>query len=258
MHSVDIAPARWAQLLARQNHPETQPAESADAAAALYGPLADAKGPFVLAQVGQSLDGRVATEAGDARDISGPDGLKHLHRCRALADAVIVGINTVKADNPRLSVRLVEGQDPIRVVVDCHAALDGSEGLFRDNGADVIVFQGSDAPLRSYANAEVIRLQPTSGGLDTGTMLERLNSRGLNRILVEGGAGTIRHFIAEGQVDRLHVAVAPLIIGAGPSGINLAAVATLAEAMRPPVTVYDLGSDTLFDCCLRPQPLSSR
>ena len=67
----------------------------------MYGPIAAAFGQFVLAQVGQSLDGRVATPSGDARDISGPDGLAHLHRCRALVDAVIVGENTVSCNDPR-------------------------------------------------------------------------------------------------------------------------------------------------------------
>ncbi|TPW27801.1 riboflavin deaminase [Martelella alba] len=261
MQSVDVSPERWAQLLARRNRalqPQPVAFDTADAACALYGPIADAGGPFVLAQVGQSLDGRVATQTGDARDISGPDGLKHLHRCRALVDAVIVGINTIKADNPRLSVRLVTGQDPVRVVIDCHAALDGSEGLFHDGGANIVVFQSVEAPLRAYANAEVIRLRPTAVGLDPGTMLERLNARGLTRILVEGGARTIRRFIAAGRVDRLHVAVAPLIIGSGPSGLSLAPTPTLAEALRPPTTVYDLGSDTLFDCSLRPATRSVR
>ncbi|WP_319532023.1 RibD family protein [uncultured Cohaesibacter sp.] len=220
-------------------------------ASAVYGAIAKATGPFVLAQVGQSLDGRVATPAGDARDVSGPDGLAHLHRCRALVDAVIVGEHTVSADNPRLSVRIVNGSDPIRVAIDCHARLKGDEGLFHDGGAPVIVFQSTHANLQDYPNARVIRLQPTDTGLAPAEILAELSNLGLKKILVEGGAKTIARFINAGMVDRLHVAISSLIIGSGPTGINLPAIETLSEAHRPTTRVYSLGSDILFDCELK-------
>lgn len=221
-------------------------------AEALYGPLASARGPFVLAQVGQSLDGRVATPAGDARDISGPDGIAHLHRCRALADAVIVGVRTVKADNPRLSVRAVEGPSPVRVVIDCRGELTGKELLFHDGGAPVIVVQGAHAARVRHRNADIVRLPQTAAGLDAAQILDALSRRGLERVLVEGGARTIARFVDAGLVDRLHVSIAPLIIGSGPSGISLKPVERLSYAHRPETRVYSLGSDILFDCCLKP------
>ncbi|MGV8935687.1 MAG: RibD family protein [Allorhizobium sp.] len=257
MQTIEVTETKWDRLLAlRQGAPD--PAFSSDPMFAAYAPIAGAKGPFVLAQVGQSLDGRVATTTGDARDISGPDGLAHLHRCRALVDAVIVGINTVKMDDPRLSVRIVKGGDPVRVVIDCNAELDGRESLFHDGGAQVIVIQSTQAPARSFDNAEVIRLCPTACGLDTGVILQALGERGLDRILVEGGARTIARFIEAGNVDRLHVTVSPIIIGSGPSGISLSPIERLSAAHRPATTVYSLGSDILFDCCLRPAGASGR
>lgn len=250
MRRIDMNDTLWSRLLAIRNRQQGLPARTPEPALSLYGPIAAARGRFVLAQVGQSLDGRVATPFGDARDISGPDGIAHLHRCRALVDAVIIGIGTVKADNPRLSVRAVPGPDPIRVVIDCHAELTGEEGLFHDGGAPLILIQSDEASPRDYP-ADVIRLPRGENGLCPNDILEALEDRNLERILVEGGARTIARFVDQGLVDHLHVSIAPLIIGSGPQGISLPPIRTLSEAHRPSANVFSLGSDVLFDCKLR-------
>jgi diaminohydroxyphosphoribosylaminopyrimidine deaminase/5-amino-6-(5-phosphoribosylamino)uracil reductase len=250
MRMIEMNNALWARLLAMRGRCDLAVGPGCDPALALYGPIATAGEPFVLAQVGQSLDGRVATPTGDARDISGPDGIAHLHRCRALVDAVIVGVGTVKCDDPRLSVRVVEGPDPVRVIVDCRAELSGEERLFDDGGAPVILLQAHDAEHKRYP-AEVIRIRRHANGLDPRAIVDVLGQRGLGRILVEGGARTIARFIAGGLVDRLHVAIAPLIIGSGPTGICLPPIDQLSGATRPAASVYNLGSDILFDCDLR-------
>jgi diaminohydroxyphosphoribosylaminopyrimidine deaminase / 5-amino-6-(5-phosphoribosylamino)uracil reductase len=250
MRRIDMTEATWRTLLAVKADRKALPKPGTDAALSLYGPLAAARGTFVLAQVGQSLDGRVATPAGDARDISGPEGIAHLHRCRALVDAVIVGVGTVKADNPRLSVREVDGPDPVRVIIDCHSELAGDEGLFHDGGAPVLLVQSKNAVQRRYS-ADVIRLTPGNGGICPSHILDALAERNLHKILVEGGARTISRFVDQDLVDRLHVSIAPLIIGSGPPGISLAPISTLSQAHRPKAKVYSLGSDILFDCPLR-------
>jgi riboflavin-specific deaminase-like protein len=251
MRKIDMNDPLWARLLAMRGGARRPViADETDPAIALYGPIAAAGAGFVLAQVGQSLDGRVATPAGDARDISGPDGIAHLHRCRALVEAVIVGVGTVKADNPRLSVRAVKGPNPVRVIIDCRAELTGDESIFSDGGAPVLLIQSEKAPHRRYA-AELLRIQQGPSGLDPKEILRLLADHGLHRILVEGGARTIARFIDAGLVDRLHVAIAPLIIGSGPTGISLPPIEHLASAHRPPAKVYNLGSDILFDCELR-------
>lgn len=236
---LDLNRSIWARLLAGED-PGHGPA------AALYAPLIAAKA--VVAQVGQSLDGRVATPSGDARDISGPDGLAHLHRLRALAQAVVIGVGTAVADDPLLTVRLVDGENPVRVVLDPRGRLPAAARMLHDGGPPVLALQGPDAPRRS--DCETLSLACDSG-FDPHAVVAALAGRGLNRLLIEGGAKTIGRFLAAGALDRLHVAVAPLIVGAGPAGIGLPAVGTLAEAIRPTVRVYDLGSDVLFDCALR-------
>ena len=255
MFSLEMSDATWAGLLAlRQGTGEVVAGEPAGR---VYGPIAGASGRFVLAQVGQSLDGRVATPAGDARDISGEQGLAHLHRCRALVDAVIVGVGTVKADDPSLSVRMVKGLSPVRVVIDCHGTLDGHESVLNDGGAPVIVFRSTRAAAAALPNAEIVCLEPKEGGLDPRDILDALFERNLRRVLVEGGARTMARFIDAGLVDRLHVAISPIIIGSGPSGICLPPIERLAGAHRPVTDVYDLGSDILFDCALRPREASA-
>lgn len=250
MRNVTMTDEIWTRLLDIRSR--RRPLAAPDAAAmALYGPIASAPGGFVLAQVGQSLDGRIATPAGDARDISGPDGIAHLHRCRALVEAVIIGVETVRLDNPRLSVRAVAGPCPVRVVIDCRADLSGEEGLFHDGGAPVIVIRGRDAPRKSCPGAEIVRLDCGATGIDPQDILAALAARGLNRILVEGGARTIARFIDARLVDHLHVAVAPLIIGSGPSGLSLPPIDRLTAAYRPRTEVFCLGSDILFDCRLK-------
>ncbi|MBO0343922.1 RibD family protein [Roseibium sp. CAU 1637] len=250
MRHVEIDDTTWNRILAVKHNGKPTPALSS--MERLYGPIAVTGHPFVMAQVGQSLDGRVATPTGDARDISGADGLAHLHRCRALVDAVIVGYGTVEADDPQLSVRLAKGRSPVRVIIDCRGELTGREGLFHDGGAPIIVFQSTEAAQNPTLKAEVIRLRPSATGLSPHHILKELRQRSLQSILVEGGARTIARFINEDLINRLHVIISPIIIGSGPAGIHLPPITHLCDARRPETQVYSLGTDVLFDCVLAP------
>ena len=217
----------------------------------IYAPLARRDlGPVTVGQIGQSLDGRVATVSGDARDISGPDGLKHLHRLRAISDAVVIGVRTALHDKPRLTVRLCSGPNPARVVIDPRGRLPNDAPVFRDDGARRIVVQQSDT--ERPAGVEVIRLPAcTDGEMSAGQILRALHRLGLQTILVEGGAITVSRFFEAGLLNRLHVAVAPLLIGGGPPGFHTRnPVAQLSDAARPDTRVFNIGSDIVFDCGL--------
>ena len=254
MRLAETTPAVWSALMAARTggrpsvDPRWSPVERA--AWALYAPLlGPGDGGFCFAQVGQSLDGRVATSSGDARDVSGPAGLKHLHRCRALAEAVLVGVRTALTDDPRLTVRLVEGPSPTRVVIDPRGRLPNEAAALADDGARRVVVQACDTP--RPAGVEVLRLPARQGWIEPAAILGALARVGLRRVLVEGGGVTIAGFLEAGLLDRLHVGVAPLIIGAGPSGLRTTTpIARLADALRPETRVYGLETDVIFDCAL--------
>ncbi len=204
---------------------------------------------FVVAQLGQSLDGRIATLSGESRYINGAAALDHLHRLRASVDAVVVGAGTIVADDPLLTVRRVPGRSPARVVIDPSGRLDGSgRWLARDGRRLFLVSAAGRAP----HGAELVRVAARDGVLPPADIIEALAARGLRKLLIEGGARTISHFIDAGRVDRLHVLVAPVILGSGVVGINLAAIESLEQALRPRVSARALGGgDVLFDCDLR-------
>ena len=252
MHFVDVTPKVWDRILAARSSDAClccgtwSPGEQQSLA--LYGALARPQGNrSVVAQIGQSLDGRIATVTGDAQNVSGPDGLAHLHRMRALADAVVIGVKTALHDNPRLTVRLVKGENPARVVIDPNGRLPDDIDLLHDDTARRIVIQTVDR--KRPKGVEVIRL-PRNHWIAPKDIVAALAGIGLNRLLIEGGAITIAQFLEANSLTRLHVAVAPLLIGSGPQGFNVSPVATLAEARRPETRIYGLGSDVLFDCAL--------
>ena len=204
---------------------------------------------FVIAQLGQSLDGRIATVSGDSKYINGEAALEHLHRIRAHVDAVVVGVSTIEADDPLLTVRRTKGRNPARVVIDPSGRC-GTDGqwLTRDGTRLYVISAAGRTPSRE---TELIRIAlGDDGKLCPHAMIAALAERGMRRILIEGGARTISHFLDVGALDRLHVLVAPLIIGAGRQGLDLIPVPELAKALRPPTNIHLLGNDVLFDCDL--------
>ncbi len=209
------------------------------------------EGPFVVAQVGQTLDGRIATITGASRNISGRAALAHLHRLRAAVDAVLVGVGTVAADDPQLTVRLVAGRDPVRVVVDPSGRMPAGARMLSDGrGAPVVAtLPGVAVP----AGAVALPVVPDAAGqLPPASIVAALAASGLRRILVEGGSNTIGRFLDAGRIDALHVLVAPMIIGSGTPGFVLRPVRQLRDALRPrtEVHVFDDG-DVLFTCDMR-------
>jgi riboflavin-specific deaminase-like protein len=204
---------------------------------------------LVFGQVGQSLDGRVATRAGDAKAISGAAGIRHLHRLRALADVVIVGASTVLHDDPRLTVRDCDGSNPARVVVDPRGRVPSHARVFNDDGARRIVVQSRAVPRPS--GVETIEVPAPEGRIDPSSIIAALAGLGLHRIMVEGGARTLSPFLLEGALNRLLITVSPLIIGDGPSGLTFPGVPNLCDCLRPDATFYDLGGELVVDCALQ-------
>jgi diaminohydroxyphosphoribosylaminopyrimidine deaminase/5-amino-6-(5-phosphoribosylamino)uracil reductase len=224
----------------------------------LFGPLRHGRVDdlVVVAQIGQSLDGRVATETGHSHYINGPAGLAHLHRLRALVDAVVVGVGTALADDPQLTVRRVSGPHPARVVIDARGRLPGGAKLLANDGVRrlVVTAAGARPPLPS--DVEIVDIARTDGQIAPAAILAALAERGLRRVLIEGGADTVSRFLAAKCLDRLHVVVAPIILGSGRASFALPPIARVDEAVLMPITTHRLDDEVLFDCDLSAQRLA--
>lgn len=209
---------------------------------------------LVIGQLGQSLDGRIATPTGDSKYISGACALDHLHRLRAAVDAVVVGVATALADDPLLNVRRVPGRHPVRVIIDPKGRVDPALRCLRDDGVRRLILRGTQSRAVAAPPGTQCLFLPldADGRMAPADILACLRGEGLARILIEGGPQTLAAFIAADCVDRLHVVVSPVILGSGRTGLDLAPIATLSEARRPhaEVTVFPDG-DVLFDCDLR-------
>jgi diaminohydroxyphosphoribosylaminopyrimidine deaminase / 5-amino-6-(5-phosphoribosylamino)uracil reductase len=206
--------------------------------------------PVVIGQLGQSLDGRIATPTGVSKYINGREALRHLHRLRAQADAVIIGVGTAIADDPQLTTRHIEGPNPVRVVIDPTGRMPRELALLRDGAAPVICI--TEAGVRPPPGAEGLTLgRDADGCIAPARIIAALARRGLRRLLVEGGAMTLARFLDAGVVDELHLMVAPIVLGSGKTGLNLAPIETLDQAMRPLVrTMRFRDGDMLCMCDL--------
>lgn len=209
--------------------------------------LAAAGRPRVIGQLGQSLDGRIATPTGASKYINGRGALRHLHRLRAAVDAVVVGVGTAVADDPQLTTRLVEGPSPVRVVIDPTGRLPADARMLREGAAPVIVVTAASGAL--VAGAERVELPCREGCIDPGAIVAALAARGLVRLLVEGGACTLARFVDAGQIDELHLMVAPIVLGSGKTGLNLAPIDGLDQALRPHVRTMRFPDGDMLAIC---------
>ena len=216
---------------------------------------------LVIGQLGQSLDGRIATASGHSHYVTGPESLLHLHRLRALADAVVVGAGTVLADDPQLTVRHCPGANPLRVVLDPQRKLPLQRRLFCDGQAPTLVLAAvptavpapapAPAPAAGHTEIALLAVADDGSGFAPAEVLSVLAARGAHRILVEGGGITVSRFLAAGALDWLHVVVAPMLIGSGRPGLSLPAIDHLDQALRPAHRRESLGEDVLYELQLR-------
>ena len=211
--------------------------------------------PKVTVSYAQTLDGRLATATGSSQWISGPESLRLAHELRAAHDAILVGVGTVCRDDPRLTVRLVPGRDPLRVVVDSTARTPVSAAVLADGaaaGTVLAVTNRAPSERRSAVEAlgaSVLCLPGDSDGwVDLAALLMELHTRGIGTLMVEGGARLITSLLRARLVDRLVVTVAPTILGAGIEAVGDLGSRDLADALKLEETrVSRYGRDLVVD-----------
>jgi riboflavin-specific deaminase-like protein len=205
--------------------------------------------PFVTLHFAQSIDGRIATRSGDARWISGPEATRFAHELRAESDAVVVGSGTALADDPALTVRHVVGPSPTRVVLDGRARLPRERRVFVDPVAPTIhvVRAPAEEEQRGHVERWAVAEAP-DGGLDLAELLARLGARGMRRVLVEGGRGVLTSFLRRRLVDRVLVAIAPIVLGDGIDAVGDLGTERLDQAIRMSTRrTFQLGEDVLVE-----------
>lgn len=211
--------------------------------------------PFVIAKFAMSLDGKIATRTGDSRWITGEQARAHAHELRRICDAVLVGVNTVKKDDPLLTARDPCGQplpkQPLRVVVDSKGTVSTSARLFRQPGKSLVAVSQTEPDkiekLRKL-DAEVLVLPSVRGRVALRPLLEELGKRDIVSLLVEGGGTLLASFFSELQVDKVVAFIAPVIVGGrtAPTPVEGTGVNVIGEALRlTRVSVQQVGKDIM-------------
>ncbi|MGH2447916.1 MAG: RibD family protein [Chloroflexota bacterium] len=215
--------------------------------------MAVARRPYVTVHYAQTLDGRIATNSGRARWISCAESLSYSHQLRALNDAVMVGIGTILADDPLLTVRLSEGPSPLRIVLDSalRLPLDARVVTERPDQTIVATCEGVRpervASMRQ-AGVEVLAVGANHQRVALDELLPELGRKGIHTLLVEGGAGVITAMLRAGVVDRMVVCVAPKILGSGLDAVGDLQINDLADAVTfKHMDLNLMGSDIVLD-----------
>jgi diaminohydroxyphosphoribosylaminopyrimidine deaminase/5-amino-6-(5-phosphoribosylamino)uracil reductase len=195
--------------------------------------------PLVTLKFAQSLDGRIATKTGRSQWISSPQTLRLAHKLRSIHDGVLVGIGTVLADDPSLTVRHVKGQNPHRIVVDSKLRIPLGAKILNDKDVDRTIIVATEGTNRKKAQnlhhlgAEILWVaKDHRGGVDLHDLLARLGRMGITSVLVEGGSKIITSFLREGLADKIVIVMAPKLIGKGVEALGDLKIRDLRKALR--------------------------
>jgi diaminohydroxyphosphoribosylaminopyrimidine deaminase/5-amino-6-(5-phosphoribosylamino)uracil reductase len=222
------------------------------------------KRPFVILKCAATLDGRIATRTGDSRWVTGPAAREYVHRLRHAVDGILVGVETIRHDDPSLTTRLPEGngRDPLRIVLDTRLSTPENAKVLRLKSESVTLLVCSEKtdPQRRQAYArQGVQVMPapqvTSGGIDLDVLMDRLGAMGIQSLLIEGGARVIGSALAAGIADKINFFFAPKILG-GDDGVPICR-SRGPEKMSACLTVADMrvhrfGPDVMFEGYLAP------
>jgi len=221
--------------------------------------------PFVVAKFAASLDGKIATRSGDSKWISSPGSRAYAHALRASVDAVMVGIGTAIADDPRLTVRdaSLSGDQPTRVVVDTHARLPLTTMMLGEPGTTIVATAGAPPErMRALEAAGAVVIDAAAGtAVDLAMLLTALGDRDITSVLVEGGSRLFGSLFDAGLIDKVVGIVAPVIIGGAdaPGPVGGHGAQTMPDALTlSRVTHREIDGDIVFVGYPEPTPPRSR
>ena len=200
---------------------------------------------LVIAQIGQSIDGRIALNNGNSHYINNPKSIIYLHCLRSISDAIIVGSNTIKKDDPLLTTRKIKGTNPKRIIIDGSLSLNNKYKIFND-GNENIIFTKSNKNIR-LNNSTIIRLKEKNFTKNFITQIKKLKYK---NILVEGGSKTISELINNKYIDILQFMIAPILIGSGINSLNLKEISNLNKAIRPKHNFNELENEIIVNLFL--------
>jgi GTP cyclohydrolase II len=207
--------------------------------------------PHVLVKYAQTLDGRIATRTGDSKWISGEQERRVSHLLRAACDAVLVGIGTVLQDDPQLTVRMVPGASPIRVVLDTNLRTPPDAKVLSAEAATILLAAPDADAARGAAlqraGAAVRRVPRGPNGVDIVAALAELRRSGVQTLMAEGGSAVITSLLAAGAVDRLVVSISPTVVGAGIEAVGPLGTVRISDGVRlTNRSLYVIGDDVLL------------
>jgi diaminohydroxyphosphoribosylaminopyrimidine deaminase/5-amino-6-(5-phosphoribosylamino)uracil reductase len=224
--------------------------------------------PFVIVKCAATLDGRIATRSGDSRWVTGPASRQFVHRIRHAVDGILVGLETVKKDDPSLTTRLegengpTPGSDPTRIVLDTRLSIPlAAKLLHQSSDAPTYVVCGPDAPADrraalENAGARVISGSMEGGRIDLAALMQQLGAMGITSLLIEGGGTVIASALAAGIVDKICFFYAPKLLG-GDDGVPICRGAG-PESMQQSIAVHDIevfrfNADVMIQGYLKPR-----
>ncbi|OGP11758.1 MAG: riboflavin biosynthesis protein RibD [Deltaproteobacteria bacterium RIFCSPLOWO2_12_FULL_43_16] len=225
------------------------------------------KTPFVTLKLASTLDGKIATASGESKWITGETARRYAHRMRAEADAVMVGIGTVIADDPELTVRLVKGKNPVRIVVDSRLRMPANAKILNQHKGSVIIAtikkKSQESEVRNQekkikalnaSGADVLLLHSRNGKVDLKALMKELGKREITSLIIEGGGSLAASAIKEGIVDKITIFVAPKFFGKeGLSMIGELGIRRLKDAIcLSRLECRKLGDDLLLEGYLKP------
>jgi riboflavin-specific deaminase-like protein len=203
-------------------------------------PILMLKKKFYIGQIGQSLDGKIALLNGNSHYINDKNSISYLHSLRSICDAVVVGVNTIRKDDPLLTTRAIKGPNPQRIIIDPSLKLTNKYKVFKD-GMPNIIFTHSKLN-KKFNNTQIYQLPERNF---TNLIYQNINRLGYKLVLVEGGSKTISKFLENRLLNIMQFIIAPTIIGSGINSINIEPITNLKNVIRTKNNIFKFGSEII-------------